>query len=421
MIANGRLLAALGLVMVLSRPVATVAEGDWPGWRGSRGDGHSTESAIPVRWDEKSIVWRTALPGEGQSSPVVSGDHIFLTTALDGGKQRVVLCVNRRDGGIDWQETVWTGTPEQTHAINGWASATCATNGEQVVAFFGRGGLHCFDVAGKKLWSKDLGTFEGPWGTGASPLIVGRLVLQNCEAEEQASLTAFDILTGDVVWKAPRDIPQKGGWSSPVLVTVGDHSEVVLNGFNGVTGYDPASGKKLWFCKSFAGRGEPTVAPGQGLMFVLNGLAGDVYAVKPGGAGDVTQSHMAWHTPRKVGRDQPSPIVIGDFMIAVSMDGIGCCYDVKTGRELWKDRLGGKHTSSPIAANGLAYFQTDSGETIVVKPGPQMEIVARNVLPAAADENFRASLAPSRGQIFSRSNKALYCVSSSKTPAGAPR
>ena len=421
MIANGRWLAALGLVMVMCGRVATAAEGDWPGWRGPRGDGHSTDNAIPVKWDEKSVVWRTALPGEGQSSPVISGDHIFLTTALEGGKQRVVLCVNRRDGGIDWQETVWTGTPEKIHAINGWASATCATNGEQVVAFFGRGGLHCFDVAGKKLWSKDLGTFEGPWGTGASPLIVGKLVLQNCEAEEQASLTAFDILTGDVVWTTPRDIPQKGGWSSPVLVTVGNRSEVVLNGFNGVTGYDPATGKKLWFCKSFNGRGEPTVAPGQGLMFVLNGLAGDVYAVKPGGEGDVTQSHMAWHTPRNVGRDQPSPIVIGDFMIVVSMNGIGCCYDVKTGRELWKDRLRGKHTSSPIAANGLAYFQSDSGETIVVKPGPQMEIVARNVLPAAADENFRASLAPSRGQIFSRSNKSLYCVSASKTPAGASR
>ena len=151
-------------------------------------------------------------------------------------------------------------------------------------------------------------------------------------------------------------------------------------------------------------------------MFLLNGLVGDVYAVKPGGEGDVTQSHMAWHTPRRVGRDQPSPIVIGDFMLAVSMDGIGCGYDVKTGRELWKDRLGTKFTSSPIAANGLAYFQSDSGETVVVKPGPKLEILNRNQLPAASDEIYRASLAPSRGQMFSRSNKKLYCLMSSKNP-----
>ena len=422
MIANYRWSAALSLVVVLlCGRVVAAAEGDWPGWRGPLCDGHSTESSVPVQWDEKAIVWRTELPGEGQSSPVIAGDRIFLTTALEAGKKRVVLCVDRRNGKIVWQETVWTGTPEKTHVMNGWASATCATNGEQVVAFFGRGGLHCFDVAGKKLWSKDLGTFEGQWGTGASPLIVGKLVLQNCEAEEQASLTAFDIQSGDVVWQTERDIPQKGGWSSPVLLKDGDRREVVLNGFNGVTGYDPDSGKKLWFCKSFNGRGEPTVAPGQGMMFVLNGLVGDVYAIKPGGNGDVTQSHMAWHTPRRGGRDQPSPIVIGDFMLAVNMDGIGGCYDVKTGRELWKDRIGTKFTSSPIAANGLAYFQSDLGETVVVKPGPKMEIVSRNVLPLAADELYRASLAPSRGQMFSRSNKTLYCVSSSKNPAAASR
>ena len=415
MIANSRWSAALSLVVLLCGQAAA-AEGDWTGWRGPLCDGHTTEGAVPVQWDEKSIVWRAELPGDGQSSPVIAGDRIFLTTALESGRQRVVLCVDRRNGKIVWQETVWKGEPEKTHTMNGWASATCATDGERVVAFFGRGGLHCFDVAGKKLWSKDLGTFEGPWGTGASPLIIDNLVIQNCEAEEQASLTAFDKQTGEIAWRTPRDIPQRGGWSSPVLITDGKRRELVLNGFNGVTSYDPASGRKLWFCKSFAGRGEPTATPSQGLVFLLNGLVGDIYAVKPGGDGDVTQSHMAWHTPRKAGRDQPSPIVIGDFMLVVSMDGIGCGYDIKSGRELWKERLGGKFTSSPIAANGLAYFQSDSGETLVVKPGPQLAIVNRNQLPAANDEIFRASLAPSRGQMFSRSNKTLYCLTSLKKP-----
>lgn len=387
------------------------AEGDWPSWRGPLQNGHSFEKNVPVTWDGDSIVWKCDLPGDGQSSPVIWGNRIFLTTALENGRQRVVLCVNRETGKIEWQEVVWTGEPEPTHKMNGWASATCVTDGQHVVAFFGRGGLHCFDVSGKKLWSRDLGRFEGPWGTGASPFIVGNLVIQNCEAEVEASIAAFDVATGKTVWQTPRDIPQRGGWSSPVLAEIGDRREVVLNGFNGVTGYEPMTGKKLWFCKGFAGRGEPTATPTNGLIYMLNGLQGDFYTVKPGGTGDVTKTHMAWHTPRKAGRDQPSPIVVGDVVMVVSMDGVGVGYDAKSGQELWKDRLGGKFTSSPIAANGLAYFQSDSGETVVIKPGPKLDVVARNTLPASGDEIFRASLTPSRGQIFSRSNKVLYCLS----------
>jgi outer membrane protein assembly factor BamB len=404
------LLAVLLLAHSFLAGTCIAVEMDWLSWRGPAGDGHSAEVTLPMKWNAKSVVWQVDLPGEGQSSPVVAGDRIFLTSALDKGRERLVFCLSRRDGKLIWKESVWKGEPEATHAINGWASATCATNGEQVIAFFGRGGLHCFDVDGKKRWSKNLGPFDGPWGTGASPLIVDHMVIQNCEAEDKATITAFDIKSGDVVWSTPRDIPERGGWSSPILISTDARREVVLNGFNGVTSYDPATGKKLWFCKSFNGRGEPTACAGAGLVVLVNGLRGDVYSVKPGGAGDVTSSHMAWHTPRKAGRDQPSPIIIGDQAIVVSMDGIGCAYDMKTGRELWRDRLEGTFTSSPIAANGLAYFQSDAGETVVIKPGPKLEIVARNPIPIAADETMRASLTPSKGQFFARSNKRLYCV-----------
>lgn len=386
------------------------ADGVWPQWRGPASDGHCTESNVPTQWDAKSIVWKCPLPGDGQSSPVISGGRIFLTSALSSGAERVVLCVDRQSGKIVWQEVVWKGEPEKSHNMNGWASATCATDGKHVVAFFGRGGLHGFTVEGKKLWSRDLGEFAGPWGTGASPVIVGKTVVQNLEAEQDASIAAFDLETGKTVWQTPRDVPQRGGWSSPVL-THGEKAELVLNGFNGVTGYDPTSGKKLWFCKSFAGRGEPTALPGEGIVYMLNGLQGDFYAVRTGGSGEVTGSHMAWHTPRKAGRDQPSPIVVGGIITVVSMDGVGVGYDAKSGRELWKDRLGGKFTSSPIAANGLVYFQSDSGETVVIKPDDKLNVVARNQLPTGGDEIFRASLSPSLGQIFSRSNRVLYCLS----------
>ena len=415
MIADSRGLTSFLLLVCLLCGAVSAGEGDWSNWRGPMGNGHASEAGVPEYWDANSIVWCAELPGDGQSSPVIAGDRIFLTSALEAGKQRLVFCINRLTGAILWKETAWTGEPEPSHAMNGWASATCATDGERVVAFFGRAGMHCYDINGKHLWSQELGKFQGPWGTGASPLIVDNLVIQNCDAEVEATITALNKHTGEIVWKTPRDIPTRGGWSSPVLINAGPRRELVLNGFNAVTSYDPATGKKLWFCKSFAGRGEPTATFDRGLLYLVNGGGGDVYAVKPGGEGDVTEAQMAWHTPRRAGRDQPSPIVIGDMVIVVSMDGVGCAYDATTGRELWKDRFNGKFTSSPIAANGLAYFQSITGETVIVEPdAQQLSVVTRNTLPAAPDEIFRASLTPSHGQMFSRSNKVLYCLKSSK-------
>ncbi len=400
----------IALVAVLGAVSAVGAGANWPHWRGPAWDGHAEESDIPVHWDVKSIVWKVPLPGRGKSSPVVWGERIFLTAALENGKQRVALCLDRKDGKRLWERVAWTGTPEKSHGMNGWATPTCATDGERVVAFFGRGGLHCYSMDGTPLWSRDLGSFEGPWGTAASPVIVGALVLQNCDAEKEAYLVALDARTGKTVWRTPREVPERGGWSTPVLLQAGARQELVLNGAKAVTAYDPVKGTVLWSCKSFNGRGEPTVTPGHGLVYVINGLQGDMYAVRPGGTGDVTKTHMAWHTPRKGGRDQPSPIVVGDYVLIVNMKGIATGYEAATGKELWKDRLDGEFSSSPIAAGGRAYFQSDAGVTYVLEPGPTFKRVARNTLGSAPDELFRASLTPSAGQILSRSDRMLYCI-----------
>lgn len=401
----------LGALILFSCFVtAYVAADDWPGWRGPQGSGHSKESNLPIKWTSKTVVWKTQLPGEGQSSPVVIGDRVFLTSALEKGKKRLVLCVDRHKGNIVWQEEVWSGTPEPIHKMNGWATPTCASDGERVVAFFGRGGLHCFTLEGKKLWSRDLGSFQGPWGTAACPIIVGDLVVQNCDSTAGAFLLAVDKKTGKDVWKTPRKTPEKGGWSTPVLMQAEGRKEIVLNGETHVTSYDPESGKVLWTCKAFNGRGEPTVAPGKNIAFVINGLVGDIYAVRLGGSGDVTKSHMAWHTPRKGGRDQPSPILVGKYLITADMTGIATCYDAANGKVAWKDRLRGAFTSSPIAANGLAFFQNEAGETFVIEPGPTFKVVAENSLGAGPNEIFRAALSPSNGQIFTRSQTHLYCI-----------
>ncbi|HEX5498286.1 MAG TPA: PQQ-binding-like beta-propeller repeat protein, partial [Thermomicrobiales bacterium] len=353
-------------------------------------------------WDASAVAWKAELPGRGQSSPVIWDERIFLTSASDDGRKRSVSCIDRTNGDLLWTQAVdFEGTPEKLHKMNTWASATCVTDGEVVIAFFGRAGLHAFTVEGKPLWSKDLGAFENPWGTAACPVLFGDLVIQNGDADADAFIAAFDKRTGREAWRQPR--PSHRGWSTPVLVQAGERQELVLNGHTGVTAYDPATGRPLWFCKSFNGRGEPTATPGDGLIYLVNGLAGDVYAVRPGGDGDVTESRMAWHTPRRVGRDLPSPIVLGKYVIVVGMQGVGVCYDAEQGSVVWQARLGGNYSASPIAAKGLAYFLCEDGTTVVLEPGPEMNVVARNRLDASGDEIFRASPAPCEGQLLLRS------------------
>jgi outer membrane protein assembly factor BamB len=407
---------------------------NWPRWRGPQENGHAADPKLPVKWTDADVAWKTSLPGDGQSTPIIWGDRIFLTSALGGGKERLVFAVDRRDGKLLWRQTAWKGeAAEPIHKMNGWASASCATDGEIVAAFFGRGGgLHVYTVDGKHLWSKELGHFESPWGVAACPILVDDMIVQNCDADLDGYIAAFDKRTGKVIWrtdrlsqfdaktKAKRDTDDAAattggkisnrGWSTPIVTTLGGRRELVLNGHEGVRAYDPATGKELWFCKSFAGRGEPTVTPAGELLCVVNGLSGDFYAVKPGGSGDVTATHMAWHTPRKGGRDTPSPIVVGKFAIVTDMKGIFTCYDVKDGHEYWKERVGGNFSGSPIANNGLVYFLDEDGRTVVIKPAESLQIVAENQLTSADDEIFRASPTPCDGQLFIRSTKVLYCI-----------
>ena len=185
---------------------------------------------------------------------------------------------------------------------------------------------------------------------------------------------------------------------------------MVLNGEFGVDAYDPKTGKPLWNCQGFNGRGTPAPAWGNGLLYVVNGKSGDVYAVKPGGKGDVTQSRMVWHTERRGGRDLPSPVLAGDCVVVISMAGIVTGYDARSGQELWKERLGGNFSGSPIAAGTLVYALAENGEVVVIKPGEQFEFVARNTIGVTGEEIFRSSIGVSDGQLLIRSDRRLYCV-----------
>jgi outer membrane protein assembly factor BamB len=390
---------------------STHADSNWPRWRGPDGNGISTEKGFPIEWTAKSVLWKTPLKGKGQSSPILWGDRIFLTSAEDGGKTRLVICIDRKTGSILWEQTAWKGTPEPSHAMNGWATPTCCTDGERVYAFFGMAGLHCYTVEGKHVWSKELGKFlsKTKRGVAASPVLAGDLVVQIGDSDSDPYMFGLDKRTGEIKWKTDR--PKIEGYSTPILVDVDGHTELIVNGDPYVAGYSPKTGEKLWWCKSFVGRGEPTVMYADGLVHVLNGQPGDVYAVRPGGKGDVTKTHMAWHTPRKSGRDQPSPLVVNGFLFACNMEGWLNCYDAKSGKDLWKERVSMARTSAaPVAAEGRVYLLDEDGMTVVLEPGPKLKVLARNVIDPSPGELFRAVPTPSGGQFFLRSDRVLYCV-----------
>lgn len=387
---------------------------NWNTFRGPTGMGNA-DGKVATKWSSDSVKWEINLPGTGQSSPVNWGNRLYITTASGGGSVRSVLCLDGDKGTIIWRKDIKCSTPEGVHKMNSHATPSCATDGERVIAFFGPAGLHCFDAEnGKNLWSKeDLGDFPGEWGIAGSPVLLGDAVIQNCDSMGPSYLLAVDKKSGKTLWKTKRETKPRGGWSTPIIIDTGKRKEIVLNGEFGVKGYSTETGEELWFCKSFNGRGSPIPYYANGLVYTVNGKPGDIYVVKPGGSGDVTKTHMAWHAKRKGGRDLPSPAVIGDYCIVTAMGGTTCCYDAKNGELIWADRLQGAFSGSPLVANGLYYVQSESGTTYVIKPGKTMEVVSQNSIPAKQGEIFRATLSPIGDNIYIRSSSTLYCVKGS--------
>ena len=386
------------------------AESNWTQWRGTHGNGLSTASHVPESFSSDNVVWKTEVPGVGQSSPIFWEDSIFLSSATDRGNKRVVVAIDRKTGEIQWQTVVWEGEAEDTHSMNNRASSTCATDGKRVIAFFGKGGLHSLDTkTGKVLWSRDLGKFEGPWGTGASPVIVDGLVVQNCDADNESSLMAFNLETGKTVWKTSRETIR--GWSTPVVFQSTDRKELILNGHSKVVSYNIANGDVYWECIASVGRGTPTLAFSKDAVISVPGRSGTMVAIRPGGSGDVSGKQEAWRVPRTGGRDLPSPLVVGDYLIVTRLrPGIISCYDNRNGEQLWQQRVEGGFSSSPIAINGTVYTVTESGITHVFKPGASFEAISKNSIEATLEETFRASPAAFDGHLLLRSDKYLYCI-----------
>jgi outer membrane protein assembly factor BamB len=409
------MLGALPLAGTTAEPPAVamvVSEGEalkyWPRWRGPSAQGLADGVSYPDAWsDTENVLWKTALPGRGHSSPIVWKDQVFLTTAREDGRVSV-LAFRRSDGAPLWETFAPDTTDERIYRKNSHASATASTDGERVYAFFGNKGLLAVDLSGTLVWHRSLGTFANYHGTAGSPLLYkDRLILYQ-DQRGGGFIAAYATRDGKEQWRTPREATV--GWGTPVAVRVGDRDEIVVNGQRRVQAYDPDTGAELWSCGSTMAEVIPTPVVGHGLVFCSSGRAGPTLAIRPGGRGDVTGSHLAW-SASKGSPFVPSPLVYGDLLYMVNdMASIATAYEARTGVVVWQGRLGREaresFSASLVGAGGKVYFTNDDGETFVVKAGREFELLRVNQLNA----KVLASPALVDGRFYFRTDKELLAI-----------
>jgi len=395
--------------------------GHWARFRGPTGMGVSDATGLPVEWsDTKNIVWRTALPGPGASSPIVYGDRVYLTCytgyfipGQPGGSleqlRRHLIAVRLSDGQILWDKSVPAKLPEEkTIRDHGYAASTPVADDQRVYVFFGKTGVFAFDHDGNQLWHADVGSKTHGWGSAASPVLYKDLLLVNASVESE-SLVALDCRTGKQVWSAGGI---KESWNTPLVVTApSGRQELIVAILRNVLAFDPDSGNPLWSCQTDIGwYMVPSVIAAQGVVYCFGGRSGTAaLAVRTGGSGDVTNTHRLW-TSRK-GTNVPSPIYLdGHLYWAHENLGIVYCAKAGTGEIVYERRLerAGQIYASPLLADGRLYYLTRDGKTFVLAAKPQFELLAVNDLKDRSI--FNASPAVAGNRLLLRSDKYLYCI-----------
>jgi outer membrane protein assembly factor BamB len=408
------LIAALLLTLSATgvRAESPVAE-DWPQWRGPRGDGSSLEQNLPTHWSAtENIAWKVSIPGKGHSSPVITGDRIFVTTCLEDTGARMLLCYARPDGKLLWQREVLRAALEKKHDLNSYASATPCTDGKHVwVSFFEVPNivLACYDVDGNETWRKSPGTFSAMHGFCSSPVLYKDTVILNGDQDAPAFIAAFDKETGAERWRTDRPNRTRS-YCTPAFFDVNGREQMVISGSKCVTSYDPNSGKLLWIVDGPTEQYVASLVMTDGVVFLTAGFPEHhLLGIDPTGTGDITKSpHVLWHEKKdhRAVSYVPSPVASSHWFFLVSDGGIATCWEAKTGKQLWKQPISPHQSASGIVAAGNAYFTSDEGETAVFKAAPNFELLSKNPL----GENCYASPAVSHGQIFIRTLHTLWCV-----------
>jgi outer membrane protein assembly factor BamB len=407
--------AVLGLAVWLAAVPARA--GDWPAFRGPTGDGHAPDgTTLPDTWGPAvNVSWKADIAGKGWSSPVVSGTKVFLTTAVPSEKadskelsQRAV-CLDAKSGKMLWDVEVFhqDGTkPMPSHGKNSHASPTPVTDGRKLWVHFGPQGTACLDLDGKVLWRNTELGYSPVHGNGGSPVLVGDKLVYSADGGDKQFVVALNKDSGKVVWKTDRkgDALKKFSFSTPMPVEVNGKTQIVSPASDLAQAFDPDTGKEIWRIRYKGYSVIPKPLFGHGLVFILTGYESpQLYAVRPDGTGDVTETHVAWHETKGMSHT-PSAILAGDELYTVADNGVATCFDAKTGTTHWRQRLPGNYSASPIYADGKLYFQNETGTGTVVRASKKFEILGKNTL----DEPTLASYAAADGALFVRTEKHLY-------------
>jgi outer membrane protein assembly factor BamB len=438
-------------------PVTVAAPQNWPSFRGPHASGVADGQKPPLRWDVDkgvNVRWKTPIPGLGHSCPVVWGDRVFVTTAISSDptpELRVgqygdvepakdasehvwkVYCLDRHTGGVLWERTAHRGVPRvKRHPKGSQANCTPAADAGHLVVCFGSEGLYCYDHDGTLLWRQDLGDLDAgwffnrdyQWGFGSSPVIFRDLAVVQCDVGPGSFIAAYRLSDGKEAWRTPRD--EVPSWGTPTVYEGPGRPELLTNGTHFARGYDPLTGKELWRLGRLSEITVPTPVVGQGLLFLTSGYppVQPIYAVRPGAKGDISlpkgktsSDAVAW-SKTSGGPYLPTPMSYGDYFYACGNSGVLTCYEAKTGKQVYRERLGGAggYTASPVAADGRLYFTSEEDGVRVVKAGPKFELLAENPLgeaclttPAIAD-----------GMLFFRTQHHLVGIGRTPPRKSAP-
>jgi hypothetical protein len=405
---------------------------EWSRFRGPNGTGVSMDTAIPTQWsDTQNLRWKTKLPGPGSSSPVLTNQHVFLTSYTGYGEEglrgqvgqlkRQIHCIDRKDGNIVWSRTIDAAQPEDAYQgkglpEHGYATNSMVTDGKAVYAFLGKSGVFAYDMAGNELWKVSVGTQSGNrgWGTAASLILYKDILIVNA-AEESQNIFGINKNNGEVVWKAPGSILELA-YGTPVIARVSDNrDDLVVAVPSEVWGLNPSTGKLVWFVETkLTGNLSPSVVPDGDKIYVFGGFnSSGSLAIKLGGKGDVTKSNTLWSSRNS--SYVVTPVLHEGNLYWINDKGIYNCMSTETGELLDKQRVSGIESggnpvyASPVAINGKLYMQTRTSGLFVLDATPKMNVLKQNRF-ASDNSVFNATPAVSNGQLFLRSYNYLYCI-----------
>ena len=390
---------------------------NWMRFRGPTGQGLSNETNLPVTWSAtESVKWKISLPGKGWSSPIVYEDLIFLTASTEEGVSCQVICLNRKDGSVNWTTEVHRQKPGPMRKQNSYATPTPVTDGKHVYSVFYDGTIIAVDFSGKIVWKNSEIDFFSLHGLGASPIVANGQVIMPFDGSsreetqigwkvpwEKAVVLSVDAEDGTVRWKGQRG-KSRVGHVTPILVD--NNSQVISAGGDRVQGFDLDSGNRIWSIYSQGEGVTPSPVVGNGLLYTSSGFeAPTLRAIRLGGKGDVTNTHIVWEQKSGVAA-LSSLLYIEPHLYSISRDNILHCLKAASGEIVWRQRLDGTYSASPVYADGRIYLLSAEGETLVLRPGAKYEEIATNDL----GETCYASMAVSQGNFFIRSAQHLYCI-----------